>query len=279
MAETGEEITLLPYDYDVSNDRSNSIGTKESEKVEADNGTDNAEKLAENTDQVKSDAEEHFLPDDQIEEGDKTTLPDDKPEQFREQFENDYGEQEKPHEHDIPPSADQQSESVEPEEPLQPEPVEPKEPLQPERSETSVLPYPEPSFQSPNVDQPSFPLPNPFEIPCQPEPGSKLPEPYYPKPAPTLMKSEVCQIISTGMNAEMQQYASSLATQAFAQFPNHLMAIARHIMINFEEKYEPPWCCIVSNGQLGFYLRYDRQNHIYFSLFKHTIFLYKESIS
>ncbi|VDO21446.1 unnamed protein product, partial [Brugia timori] len=133
-----------------------------------------------------------------------------------------------------------------------------------------IHPHPESNFPQPNLDQPS-----PVH-PYQPQPHSELPEPYQPQPpAPASVGPEVCQIIATGMNTEMQQYASLLASEALTQFPNQMMAIARHIMMNFEERYGPVWCCAVSNGQLGFYLRYDRENHIYFTLSRHTIFLYK----
>ncbi|VDM94334.1 unnamed protein product, partial [Onchocerca ochengi] len=264
--EVGEEITLLPYDYDIGNGGGSGEKTKESE-IEAGGDTGNGEKSTENSDQAKSDAE-HLLPDDQTVEGDDfTTFPTAEPEESGGEFGNKHGRQEELHEHDTP--ADQQ-----------PEPTEPEEPSQPEKSKTfPVLPHPEPNFPQPNVNQPSCPLPAPIH-PCQPKSHPELPEPHNPQPAPISSGgSEVCQIIATGMNMEMQQYASSLASQAFAQFPNHLMAIARHIMMNFEERYGPPWSCIVSNGQLGFYLRYDRQNHIYFALSGHTIFLYKDFTS
>ncbi|VDO48749.1 unnamed protein product, partial [Onchocerca flexuosa] len=222
-----------------------------------------------------------------VEGDDFTTFPAAEPEESGGEFENRDGGQEELHEpdapmdqqkHDIPSPADQ-PEPTEPEEP-QPESVEPEEPSQPEKSKTSpVLPHPGPNFPQPNANQPSCPLPAPIH-PCQPKSHSELPEPHNPQLAPISSGgSEVCQIIATGMNMEMQQYASSLASQAFVQFPNHLMAIARHIMMNFEERYGPPWSCIVSNGQLGFYLRYDRQNHIYFALSGHTIFLYKDFTS
>ncbi|VDK76891.1 unnamed protein product [Litomosoides sigmodontis] len=110
----------------------------------------------------------------------------------------------------------------------------------------------------------------PLPVPPQPveagEPGQpeQLPEssPHYPQPSSTLRAPEAFQIIATGLNPEMQQYASSLASEALTQFPNHVMAIARHIMVNFEERYGPPWGCTVSDGQLGFSLRQIQKENI-----------------
>ncbi|KAK6108704.1 Dynein light chain type 1 family protein [Brugia pahangi] len=243
MTETGEEITLLPYDYDIGDDGGD---------TKTGDGTSNAGKPAKNA------SEGQLLRDDHTEEGGGfATHLSDKSEATRGNTNNGQGEHAELHQHAEPPSVDKQAERVEPEEPRQPERL-------------PIQPHPESNFPQPNLDQPS-----PVH-PYQPQPHSELPEPYQPQPpASASVGPEVCQIIATGMNTEMQQYASLLASEALTQFPNQMMAIARHIMMNFEERYGPVWCCAVSNGQLGFYLRYDRENHIYFTLSRHTIFLYK----
>lgn len=56
---------------------------------------------------------------------------------------------------------------------------------------------------------------------------------------------------------------------------NQNMAIAQYIISHFEEKYGPSWHCIVSDGNLGFFVRYDPSDHIYFSLGSLTVFLFK----
>ncbi|CAG9535451.1 unnamed protein product [Cercopithifilaria johnstoni] len=260
MTGIGEEITLLPYDYDIG-DNGSGEKAKESD-IGADDGTGNVGKSTENTDQVKSDTLGHLSPIDQAEDGANFTTPKaDESEEGRGEFDNDHNEGAELYEYDVLP----------PPPPLQQiEPVEPEEPRQPEKSNTPpVLPHSESNVPQPSVDQSSFPV-HPHH--------SELPEPpshHHAEPIPALTESEVCQVIATGMNTEMQEYASLLAREALTQFPNQMMAIARHIMMNFEERYGPPWCCVVSNGQLGFYLRYDRQNYIYFALSRHTIFLYK----
>ncbi|VDK50909.1 unnamed protein product [Gongylonema pulchrum] len=53
------------------------------------------------------------------------------------------------------------------------------------------------------------------------------------------------------------------------------MAIAHYLMTHFEEKYGSPWHCVVSDGNLGFYVRYDASNHIYFAIGNTTFFLFK----
>uniref|UniRef100_A0A0R3RX33 Dynein light chain n=1 Tax=Elaeophora elaphi TaxID=1147741 RepID=A0A0R3RX33_9BILA len=83
------------------------------------------------------------------------------------------------------------------------------------------------------------------------------------------------QILATGMDAEKQQYAVQCANEAIAQHSNQNMAIAQYIMSHFEERYGSPWHCFVSDGTLGFYVRYDASNHIYFSLGSITVFLFK----
>ncbi|CAG9535452.1 unnamed protein product [Cercopithifilaria johnstoni] len=83
------------------------------------------------------------------------------------------------------------------------------------------------------------------------------------------------RITASGMDTEKQQYAVQCANEAIAQHSNHNMAIAQYIMSHFEDKYGSPWHCIVSDGNLGFYARYDPTNHIYFSLGPITIFLFK----
>lgn len=65
----------------------------------------------------------------------------------------------------------------------QPQPIEPEEPRQPEKSNAQL-----------------------------PEPPS-----HYPQPSPTLSGPEACQVIASGMNTEMQQYATSLASEALTQ--------------------------------------------------------------
>ncbi|EJW84593.1 hypothetical protein WUBG_04497 [Wuchereria bancrofti] len=254
MTETGEQITLLPYDYDIGDDGGEK--TKGSE-TETGDGSSNAGKPTENAGQVKNASEAHLSTDDHTQEGGGfATHLSDKSKATGGEIDNGQGDQ-----HTEPPSVDQQAERVEPEEPRQPERL-------------PIHPHPKSNFPQPNLDQPSQ------VHPYQPQPYPELPEPYQPQPpAPASVGPEVCQIIATGMNTEMQQYASLLASEALTQFPNQMMAIARHIMMNFEERYGPAWCCVVSNGQLGFYLRYDRENHIYFTLSRHTIFLYKSSTS
>ncbi|VDN08503.1 unnamed protein product [Thelazia callipaeda] len=83
------------------------------------------------------------------------------------------------------------------------------------------------------------------------------------------------QIVGTGMNKCMQQLAISLAGEALTQFQNNLMLVSRHVMMNFEQRFGQVWHCIVSEGNLGFYMRYDPENHIYFTFEKYTFFLYK----
>ncbi|VBB33272.1 unnamed protein product, partial [Acanthocheilonema viteae] len=266
--EIGEEITLLPYDYDINNNGGNGRA-RESDRG-TDDATGNVEKSTENKDQVKSDAEGHLLPADQTEDGGNftTTPKTDKPEDDRGEFDNDHGEEAELPGYDVlpPPPPRRQT-----------EPVEPEEPRQPDKSSTPpVLPHSEPKLPQPDVDQSPAPVhPQDLPEPSLPFPPPPHPRNHHPQPVPASTGSEACQVIATGMNMEMQQYASLLANEALTQFPNHMMAIARHIMVHFEERYGSPWCCIVSNGQLGFYLRYDRQNYIYFALSRHTIFLYK----
>uniref|UniRef100_A0A1I7VSH4 PAM2 domain-containing protein n=1 Tax=Loa loa TaxID=7209 RepID=A0A1I7VSH4_LOALO len=199
MTEIGEEITLLPYDYDIADDGGGEKA-KESE-TKADDAIGTVEKSTENTDQVKSDAEGDLLPDDQTQDSNNfPALPADESGGVRGDFDNGYGEQAELYEHDVPPPppAVQQS-----------EPIEPEEPRQPEKSKTPpVLPHPQSNFLKANINQP-YPV-----HPYQPQPHSELPEPYQSQPP---VGSEACQIIATGMNTEMQQFASLLASQALAQ--------------------------------------------------------------
>uniref|UniRef100_A0A915Q1F5 Dynein light chain n=1 Tax=Setaria digitata TaxID=48799 RepID=A0A915Q1F5_9BILA len=289
--ESGEEINLLPYDYDLGGG-----GKIKEPEPEGDDSTINAEKLAGNddtgndenlagdnttgndenvvgddstTDDAGKLAEENVpegrLPSDAENQGNDEVVADESHEN-REGLEDDTGKG----------TEDQKPESVEPEEPLEPEG--PKAPS---------VSTGESDWNEPGIQQPSFPQPAPVDphesqlpsgeaVPELPESQHPHPPPQpQPQPAIDPVQHGECQIIATGMNLEMQQYASSLASQALAQFPNHMMAIARHIMMNFEQRYGSPWSCIVSNGQLGFYMRYDRQNHIYFVSSGHTIFLYK----
>ncbi|EFO28186.1 hypothetical protein LOAG_00288 [Loa loa] len=83
------------------------------------------------------------------------------------------------------------------------------------------------------------------------------------------------QVIASGMDAEKQQFAVQCANEAIAQHSNQNMAVAQYIMSNFEERYGSPWHCVVSDGSLGFYVRYDPSNHIYFSIGATTIFLFQ----
>ncbi|VDN08504.1 unnamed protein product [Thelazia callipaeda] len=83
------------------------------------------------------------------------------------------------------------------------------------------------------------------------------------------------QVIATGMEAEMQEYAIQCANEAIAEHSGQNMAIAQYIMSHFEEKYDSPWHCVVSDGNLGFFVRYDASNHIYFTVGPITIFLFK----
>ncbi|KAL3985701.1 Dynein light chain type 1 family protein [Acanthocheilonema viteae] len=87
------------------------------------------------------------------------------------------------------------------------------------------------------------------------------------------------QIIASGMDAEKQQYAVQCANEAIAQHSNQNMAMAQYIMSHFEDRYGSTWHCIVSDGSLGFYVRYDPSNHIYFSLGSITIFLFKNNVN
>ncbi|VDM06848.1 unnamed protein product [Wuchereria bancrofti] len=221
----------MPYDYDIGDDGGEK--TKGSE-TETGDGSSNAGKPTENAGQVKNASEAHLSTDDHTQEGGGfATHLSDKSKATGGEIDNGQGDQ-----HTEPPSVDQQAERVEPEEPRQPERL-------------PIHPHPKSNFPQPNLDQPSQ------VHPYQPQPYPELPEPYQPQPpAPASVGPEVCQIIATGMNTEMQQYASLLASEALTQFPNQMMAIARHIMMNFEERYGPAWCCVVSNGQLGFYLRF-----------------------
>uniref|UniRef100_A0A0M3I877 Dynein light chain n=1 Tax=Ascaris lumbricoides TaxID=6252 RepID=A0A0M3I877_ASCLU len=54
-----------------------------------------------------------------------------------------------------------------------------------------------------------------------------------------------------------------------------MMPIAQHLMTRFEQKYGAPWHCVVSDGQLGFYVRYDPAGHIYFAVGSTIIFLFR----
>uniref|UniRef100_A0A915Q4L9 Dynein light chain n=1 Tax=Setaria digitata TaxID=48799 RepID=A0A915Q4L9_9BILA len=83
------------------------------------------------------------------------------------------------------------------------------------------------------------------------------------------------QIIASGMDEEKQQFAVQCANEAISQHPNQNMAMAQYIMAHFEERYGAPWHCIVSDGSLGFFVRYDQSNHIYFAIGSITIFLFK----
>lgn len=87
--------------------------------------------------------------------------------------------------------------------------------------------------------------------------------------------SDQINIIASGMDEEMQQFAVQCANEAIAQHRNEKMAIAQYCMHHFEQKYGPPWHCVVSDGNLGFYVRYDASNHIYFVIGPITIFLFK----
>lgn len=193
---------MLPYDNDIGD----KDGGEKAKETEVDGDTGNAEKSVENTDQIKSNVEGHLLPDDQTQKGGNSiTLPANESKEAKGEFDNGHGEHEEKHEYDIPPPTDQE-----------PEPTEPEEPRQPERSTTPpILPHPESNFPQPNVDQSS---PSPTTVhPYQPQPHSESPEPHHPQSTPTSVGPEVCQVIATGMNTEMQQYASLLASQALTQ--------------------------------------------------------------
>lgn len=171
----------------------------------------------------------------------------------------------------------------------EPEP-EPEVPTRPKRES----PEPKPEIPSAPPKQPSpepvpardnwhpqpQPQPQPHPQPQpQPQPQPRQqPVPRYPEPRP-VRNTRNMQIIASGMSEEMQQYAVTLAQEAIANFSTDKMRIAHHLMSKFEEAYGAPWHCVVSGGELGFFVRYDPQNHIYFTLDSNTIFLFKHQTS
>lgn len=52
------------------------------------------------------------------------------------------------------------------------------------------------------------------------------------------------------------------------------MAVARDVMVACEQQFGESWNCVVSDGELGFYMRYHQENHIYCSVGGLTVFLY-----
>ncbi|VDK38777.1 unnamed protein product [Anisakis simplex] len=53
------------------------------------------------------------------------------------------------------------------------------------------------------------------------------------------------------------------------------MKIAKYIANAFEANYASLWHCIVSDGHMRFYVRYDADNHIYFAIGQLSIFLFR----
>ncbi|MFH4982250.1 hypothetical protein AB6A40_008959 [Gnathostoma spinigerum] len=194
--------------------------------------------------------------------------------------------------------------------PYQPPPQIPSQRPQvsPSNQRIEQAPYPAPQPQPTPYQQPhplggNFPPPTQSTHPKdprftgtqrQPEPrGMDAPQPEYypggeggyapssgeqpyPEPHPQIHQTDPnVKILASGMRPDVQEYAVALARQAIAEFPHEKMRIAHHLMTKFEESYGPPWCCVVSDGQLGFYVRYDPVNHIYFAVGEIILFLFK----
>uniref|UniRef100_A0A915B2D3 Dynein light chain n=1 Tax=Parascaris univalens TaxID=6257 RepID=A0A915B2D3_PARUN len=84
------------------------------------------------------------------------------------------------------------------------------------------------------------------------------------------------KIISSCMDMEMQQFAVTVAVQGIEmKFADEKMQIARLLMRHFDERFGARWHCIVGDQPLGFYVRYDQQNYLYFIVEPLTILLFK----
>ncbi|KHN79427.1 Dynein light chain 1, cytoplasmic [Toxocara canis] len=82
-------------------------------------------------------------------------------------------------------------------------------------------------------------------------------------------------LVASGMDDEMEALAIKLAIEAIAMFPNEKMRIAKRIASRFEAKYGASWHCIVSDGHMRFYVRYNVDDHIYFAVGQMSIFLFR----
>ncbi|VDM38476.1 unnamed protein product [Toxocara canis] len=90
-------------------------------------------------------------------------------------------------------------------------------------------------------------------------------------------KPEDVRIAASGMTPQMTQCAVQLAKEGLEKYPDEKMHIAQHVVTGFEEWFGVPYHCILSDGQLGFNVGYDANNHAYFGVGPITVFLFRNN--